>query len=267
VFTPPTHDTAPARADDSFDADAAVAAIRGVDWPGDAVVLKDRPDGTVLRRTLLGRDLIFKSEPVSSAYRRLQVRVGLSRGRRTWDGARWLIAQGVDAARPLALLDGRSGERRVECLVLEALPGVTLLQHLGDEPDSQRTLDIADAVGRNIATMFLAGRFNRDHKPSNMIVDPSEPRVSIIDTVAIRPIAPGFEPLERMLAPLILEPSALGAPDSWGFVERAAHSAAREILRPSAGVSPETYAERLLGRVRRRVANHTGAPPRHESIN
>ncbi len=41
--------------DDSFDADAIVAAIRRADWPGDAVVLKERPDGTVCRRTLGGQ--------------------------------------------------------------------------------------------------------------------------------------------------------------------------------------------------------------------
>jgi len=266
VFSPPTQGASPARADDSFDADALLTAIRGADWPGDALVLKDRPDGTVCRRTLVARDLVFKTEPVSSPYRRLQVRFGLSRGRRTWDGACWLMDQGIKTARPLALIDGHTDAGQVECLVLEVIEGVTLLQHLADEPDSDRTRNIAETVGRDLATIFLAGRYNRDHKPSNMIVDPQAPHVTIIDTIAIRPIAPGFEPLERMLASLVLEPSALGVPGSWDFIGRVTHAASKAILQPSSGITPETYADRLLERVRRRVESHTGSAPRHESV-
>jgi hypothetical protein len=263
VFSPPTHDLSASRVDRSIDANEMIRAIANADWSDGGTLLKDRPDGSVLRRPLLGRDLVFKTEPIDTLSRVLQSRAGRSRAHRAWNGARWLIEHELPTATPLALIVGRSGPTRVECLVLESIDGHTLLEQLANETGSPRTHELADVVGRDIAKLFLAGRFNRDHKPSNLIVDPIEPRVTIIDTVAIRPIASGLEPLERMLASLVIEPTSLADADPWSFAERAARAAGAEIVAP--GIDLARYAGTLMTRVRRRVDRHLARTPGHNS--
>ena len=264
MLNPPTHDATIARADPSIEADALLRSIRDADWPGDAELLKQRPDGTVCRRTLDGRDVVLKTEPTGGAYRTLQVRVGASRARRAWDGASWLTAHEIRTARPLLLIDGFSDGGRAECIVLEAVEGSTLLDHLEQRPDPARLDGLADAVGRDIAAMFRAGRYNRDHKPSNLIVHPTGPAVTVIDTVAIRPIAPGLEPLERMLASLATEPASTAAEHAWVFVRRAADAVAREILTEHAGLEPAQFAENLIDAVHDRVDRHESPTPQPE---
>lgn len=162
----------------------------------------------VYRGRMLGREVVVKVREVRSPADRLKVAVGAGRGRRHWQGASWLLEHGFATARPIVLAIERGSAAR-EWLVMEALPGASLLRHIADGNLGVREQHaLARAVGRQVAALCAAGRFNRDHKPSNLIVSRrgGEFVVSIIDCVAIRR---GGDGAVRMLHALAVEPTGL----------------------------------------------------------
>jgi hypothetical protein len=87
--------------------------------------------------------------------------------------ARWVEA-GARGVRPLAVLPGpwrRDGDR----LLLPYVEGPTLqevLQHRDHHPLAPKTARrIAKALGRQMARAHAAGLCNRDHKPTNVVLD------------------------------------------------------------------------------------------------
>lgn len=137
---------------------------------------------------------------------------------RHWRAARWLASIGVRTAEPWAIFRRRVDGSLHETLVMEALPGRTLLHHLDEIARGVSALgarerhSIAAEVGAQIGAITSAGKFNRDHKPSNLIVVEGAPpgaRVAVIDCVGIRPdrLRVGSA---RMLASLMIEPTGMG---------------------------------------------------------
>jgi hypothetical protein len=190
------------------------AELAAPGWRDASVRIKTEGDSFVARVTLAGRDSVVKLRTLRSADR-LKALVGHGRGERQWEGAERLIASGIPAARPLALFRGLLDGDHVELFVAEFVPGPTLLRCLaaddweGAGRAPQRAL--AAAAGRSVAALHGAGLFNRDHKPSNLIVrdGPGDPVVVVLDTVAIR--ADGSDhAVARMLASLVIEPTGVG---------------------------------------------------------
>ncbi|MBC7771380.1 MAG: hypothetical protein H7210_02680 [Pyrinomonadaceae bacterium] len=138
-----------------------------------------------------------------------------SRGDRQWRGAQWLIRHGLRTAQPLALLRANIAGQPCELLVLERLQGKSVLEHLASNELSIREQHhVARELGRLIAAFSHHGGYNRDGKPSNLIVirDSGEVlRVATIDTVAIR-TWDQTETVEEMLASLYIEPKGCGTP-------------------------------------------------------
>ncbi|MBX3375973.1 MAG: hypothetical protein KF678_03100 [Phycisphaeraceae bacterium] len=170
--------------------------------------LKKEGAAWVYRGRMLGREVVVKVRELRSLADRLKVALGAGRGRRHWRGASWLLEHGFATARPLVLAMERGSAAR-EWLVMEALPGASLLRHIADADLGVREQHgLARAVGRQVAALCAAGRFNRDHKPSNLIVSRrgGEFVVSIIDCVAIRR---GRDGAVRMLHALAVEPTGL----------------------------------------------------------
>ena len=160
--------------------------------------------------------LIVKVRTLGAADR-IKALCGGGRAKRAREGAAWLHRHGLSTALPL--LHATTGA--FELQVMPELAGRSLLFVLADEfrapSETGRDTEsaIAAAVGRDLATMVLAGRFNRDHKPSNLIVyaDGAEVNVAIIDTVAILPVKPRAAMVERaarMLSSLLIEPMGCG---------------------------------------------------------
>src|SRR4029079_3031733 len=75
-------------------------------------------------------------------------------------------------------------------LIMEALPGKTILQHLADNDLTARQQHaVARALGQQAAALMHHKHYNRDPKPSNQIVTVLTDRaatVALIDCVGIK---------------------------------------------------------------------------------
>ncbi len=156
---------------------------------------------------------------------------GSTQALRHWRGAATLASLGVPTAEPLAVF--RRG--RAETLVMREIPGKSLLRHLDEIARDVSTLDargraeLARAVGDGVRALADRGWFNRDHKPSNIIVTeregpmaPGEARfaIGVIDAVGIRRDRLRCGGL-RMLTSLMLEPLGVDCPPSRALRMRA----------------------------------------------
>jgi tRNA A-37 threonylcarbamoyl transferase component Bud32 len=219
-----------ARAEDAR-RDAWIKALRRID-PSHLRPLKEDAATGVYRLRLLGREVVLKYWVIPGTWGHIKALARFSRGHRHWRGARWLVTHGFRTAEPLALARGRDSDgNSIECLVMEALAGKTLLRHMAERRLSPRAEHrLAESLGRDAARMQSLGRFNRDHKPSNLIIaDPQGPaEIAVIDCVAIQrtrrgPLSGG----ERMLLSLAIEPvgtdcpprRTLAARTIWSYVD------------------------------------------------
>jgi hypothetical protein len=181
-------------------------------------------------------------------------------------GSETLARAGVRTAVPLALYRGNG----VQCLALRHVPGRTLLECMADaalSPSQRR--GIAVAVAAQLAHMGREGLCNRDHKPSNIIIDEhvnGEPLVTVIDPAGVfqSPI-PGWG-LPQMLASLVIEPTGCGITLQRRDTVRVLHevmrgaNAARDPERLS-GFGHWTEVRDLLGAARDIVASHRNPVP------
>ncbi len=149
---------------------------------------------------------------------RLKSFLRCSRAFRHWRGAAWLAEHGFRTAACYSLLRGRVTWRGPgidkEILIMEALPGKSVLHHLADRDlGVGQEHALARALGRMLADLARAGAYNRDGKPSNLIVTRTDPpEIAVIDCVAIRAARGASMPLERSAARLLIEPRGVGCP-------------------------------------------------------
>lgn len=202
---------------------ALALAIASPEALAAAQILKDDRRATVLRMddTPCGA-VVVKTRLLNRFRDRLDTLLRRTQLERQIRGARTLQRIGVATAEPLLLVRGvdRAALTARESLVTRALPGRTLLHLMDDSAgrqvhapsfDVQRA--VAHTLGCQLQRFAAAGLFNRDHKPSNLIVmfDDSPPEIAVIDTVAIRRDRVRDGGL-RMLTSLMLEPIGCGCP-------------------------------------------------------
>ncbi len=226
-------------------------ALRGFDRGG-AECLKSEGPASVHRATLCGRRVIVKCWEWRSVSDRLKLLFGASRARRQWRGAERLERAGVPAARPLVLARDHRPGLHAECLVLEEVEGRTLIDVM-DRPGMgvAEQHRLAEAVGAQVGEIVGAGVYNRDHKPSNLIVSAGGdgPRLTVLDTVAIRRCPPGsVRRAAQMLASLHIEPTGLECAARGAPRARAVRATAGVIL-AKAGAAPSRGARRLIERL------------------
>jgi tRNA A-37 threonylcarbamoyl transferase component Bud32 len=216
------------------DGDAWAAALGAGLWREKARVLK-RDGGTVVYRVrLLDRDVVIKCWAMGPKAR-LQALIGGTRGMRQWRGAASLRKCGVATAWTWALLRGSLDGQRVECLVMEALQGKTVLQRLADGDLSVKQQHaVARALGEQVSGLAHQQVFNRDHKPSNLIlVDPGKSvSIAVIDCVDIQ--RGRFGP-EEMLSSLLIESLGVGLRPRLAIRMRVAHACTRQPPESFAG--------------------------------
>lgn len=265
VLLPPTDALRIRRGDPSIDVRALAARIAGASW-SNADVIKATDRVTVLRAMLdTGERVVIKVTPADGLGEALKGAVRRARLDRAWAGAMWLRAHGFHSPRPRALVSGLREGARLHVLVVEEVPGSTLLalaRSGGLQIDAAR-----EPVGRMLGRLIAMGRVNADSKPSNLVVDPPRkgdpepPRVHIVDTGALRRIGvrgKGWA-LVRMLRDLSLEPMGVGSALSRGWVSDVAAWALKERL----GASPSKAAvAAIVRRVERAVAAHGDPTPR-----
>jgi hypothetical protein len=220
-------------------------------------VLKAEGGRSVRRGRMLGQDVIVKEWRMPRfGPDALKSRMRVSEPWRHRRAAGRLLVAGIPTARVLALLQGDDGSSRIERLLLEALPGRTLLHLMADlslPPRTQHALAVA--AGELAATMVGNRLFNRDNKPSNLIVTILEPgpRLAIVDCAGVRKLTRSTGKLERMLASLVLEPRACGCLPRRTLMMRAALGAAG---------GDRGRARTLFRRIAVQVAGHRGPGPR-----
>lgn len=98
---------------------------------------------------------------------------------REWQGSHRLAALGCRVNSPIALIHDASLGRWSQRLVLPHIEGDSLHHYIRDDvdraawtqADHDRRSRIARSVGRQIGELAASGTINRDHKPSNLIVD------------------------------------------------------------------------------------------------
>jgi hypothetical protein len=203
------------------DAAAWRDALSKPGWADAATVLKEDRGSWVRRANLLGRDVVVKCRELNTIGRRFKHAIGMGHGAKHWRGAERLcranIRTGAMCVSARANVDGRL----CELLVVEFIPGQTVLQLLDDiargmGPSVRTQHTIATAVGETIPALLRAGWYNRDHKPSNLVVMPSPDNrvdIAIIDCVGIRKYGwMGIDECEaeEMLASLVIEPLGCG---------------------------------------------------------
>ena len=208
-------------------------ALESPDWLAHSTPLKvDGPSWVRLATTAHdGRPVVIKCRPTTSISERIKALTRTSRGDRHWNGARWLADNDFDTATPLLLADATIDARRCELLITEYIPARTLLEHLAaaDLPPRDE-----HAIARELATMtsrmLAKGRYNRDAKPSNLLIarrPDGTPRIVVIDTVAIRR---GDGKSRRSVAPLILEAIGTGCEPRRALKARFIHELVRQTL-------------------------------------
>ncbi len=254
---------------------AAIADPQGVarrvadpEWLAGATVLKRDPDSVVWLGRLDARDIIVKRltlRGVSGLVKRL---AGRTRGMRQWHGAEALAGAGIDAAEPFLLFRTRGdnpGETH-EYLLMERTPGEPLINIIagrtGHPPMLREQHDLASAAGELVVRMMMAGLYNRDIKPSNLMArrDPGAPRgwrLVQIDTVGIRPMSRGDEG-RRMVFRLLVEPLGLKCPPRMALRWRVV----RAVVGASHISDPRDAARRLWREVERVRQSHGDPTPK-----
>jgi hypothetical protein len=213
----------------------------------------------VYRATLHGRNVVLKRWILNRLAARFKARAKAGRADRHWRNAAWLEEQGIGTARCLALATEYRKVWPRRWLVMEAVPGHSVLEHLAaNDLDIRAQHILAAELGKQIASLAECDRRNRDHKPSNLMVTwlDEGPWISIIDAVAIQR---GADP-ERMLASLMIEPTGCGLRPRRTLAMRVLQS----FLAESA--SDSSARNRIWHAVADRIAAHGDPRPRVDPL-
>lgn len=267
------------------DPESWLDALRRADWAG-AAVLKEESGDWVCRLDLhVGgrrRTVVAKRRAVRGPWNALKILLRLGRFDRHRRGALWLLDHGFVTARPLLHLRRAGVAAAEELLILEFLPGRTLLEALARRGTGIRLEHaIARRIGRQIARLGAAGRYNRDHKPSNLLLvggdgpeqarhgGDAAPEVAILDCVAIRR---GRRGAPAMFASLAIEPLGTGCLPRRALCMTAIDAWARDAARGgeaggSAAAARRRAAARACWRAARRLVVEHGDPrPRSDPL-
>lgn len=240
-------------------------------WMNSASELKAEGGSRVVGAVLRGRAVVVKVRALRGAWARWKCALGRGKGDRHWRGAALLMGKGVATARVLALARARVDGMDSELLVMERVEGPTLLRVMADvRAGAAGALGvraqhaIARQVGRQVAQM--GELFNRDHKPSNLMVEGgvgAQSRVVLIDCEGVRrAVIPGAA---RMFASLVIEPTGCGVPPRRALMMRALRGwleGAGLEEGPVDRAQERSMVRMMWGDVARLVARHGDPTPR-----
>lgn len=134
-------------------------------------------------------EVIVKWWSSASPLARLRAGLGMGKAEAHAAGAGLLLRAGIPTAKVLSITNHVSPARG-QVLIMERLPGKSLLQHLADRDLTVRQEHaVARAAGALIDALSNAHLNNRDGKPSNIIVTQvSDERATLafIDTAGVR---------------------------------------------------------------------------------
>lgn len=174
-----------------------------------ARVIKSDDRTTVLAGEAAGYPVVVKALALDRAIDRIRSVVRRTRHWRQARGAAAVASAGLRVCHTHAIVRGTDPSgHRVEALIIERVEGPTLLRLASERSvGSGDDRVLLDRLGEDVGKLVRAGRFNRDHKPSNIIVETQpdgRPVPVLIDTSDIRR-ARTNRSLDEMLAKLLIE--------------------------------------------------------------
>lgn len=253
---------------------AWLRALADPSWLASSQLLKDEPGSSWVRRaTINGRDVVVKCRYLNTLPRRLKSALGYGHGDKHWRGAARLAMKRIPTATPIVLARGIGEAQPCELIILNYLSGPTLLQVLDDiargrGPSVRTQHAIAAAAGATIPTLLSARLWNRDHKPSNLIVldaDSASPRIALIDDVGLRRYGwMGIDGLEgeEMLASLGIEPLGCACFPRRALWMRAVHGWIMPDDRPLAPVDRRAVVHEIVRDASDLIAAHGNPRPK-----
>lgn len=239
------------------------------------------PDRLVLKVQALDRPLDW-----------LASMLGLTKLDRQWRGAQRLARAGFATPVPLvqfrgvaakSLSPGPNGTQRVGCLLLSYVEGRTLLEAMA-RPGPEDPILLARALGRHIGLMLKARLFNRDHKPSNLLLPKSSGSLNASRTKDESPDARGvvvvLDPVgvrrmrrsrkgrrrartrarRRMLFALLVEPLGVGVEIGLRLRLETMHACAAELELPRRVVREDFRA------IDQMLFEHGDPTPQHDPL-
>lgn len=240
------------------------STIRAVLTLPDAHILKDDADRSVIKTALAdGSPIIVKCRRFrgfSSFVRRTFRHSPLQNEIR---GLRTLARLNIPTSVPLAYIRGST----CEAIVLRYIPGPTLFEVLAGPPLTvAREQALCRAVAVEICTLLRAGYFNRDSKPSNLIVvgDFSNPAISIIDAAGIKSSQGHTFALRLMLASLYIEPRGTKNTVRNALCMRMLHATVRELGASSQDARRDAH--NLWRVVQNHIEYHGDPRPTHDPM-
>ena len=183
-------------------------ALAGGGWRAGEVVKADDRGREVWKVELLGAMVAVKVRAVRGVLDRLRFRLGGTDLTRAHLGAALLTARGFESPRARVLALVRVGGAWFEVLVTDWAEGAPMIQRWCDADEAERN-ELAQRAGELIGALSAKGVFNRDAKPSNVVVDGEV--LSLIDVGGVRLAGEDkVRELARMISAQGFEPAGVG---------------------------------------------------------
>ena len=232
--------------------------LAGAGWRAGEVVKADDRGREVWKVELFGELVAVKVRAVPGVLDRLRFRLGGTDLTRAHLGAALLTARGFESpgVRVLALV--RDGGAWFEVLVANWAKGAPMIRRWCDAGEAERN-ELAQLAGALIGALSAKGVFNRDAKPSNVVVDGEV--LSLIDVGGVR-LAGEDRALElaRMLSAQGFEPAGVG--------ERPALGQMLACVRSACAAAGITGLDRrvVVGRLRQLIDGHGDPAPKDSPV-
>ncbi len=184
-------------------------------WTEGSLHKRDDRGREVWQAETEGESFAVKSRPLSGVGDRMRFRFGSTDLGRSVLGAAVLTARGFQTPKVRVLGLVRTDTGWAEVLVTDWAEGQTLLSAWAAADERARS-ELARRAGEHVGRLAHAGLFNRDAKPSNVVID-SEGAFVMLDVGGVR-LSGGDRPRElaRMLGALGFEPTGVGhGPGFW----------------------------------------------------
>lgn len=228
-------------------------------WTGGEIVKRDERGREVWLASVESERVAVKVRPLESAIERLRFRLGLTDLGKAALGAAVLSARGLltPRVRVLGLVRHEGAWREV--LVSPWAEGPTLLAAWANA-DAPGRRALARLAGDVVGGLAGLGLFNRDAKPSNVVLDDTDGPV-MVDVGGVR-LSGGDRALElaRMVSALGFEPTGVGHAPAFGEVVVGARAALR-----GSGVDRRGR-QRVVSELRKLIAAHGDPRPKDDPL-